>query len=329
MAIIVGIDEAGYGPLLGPLVITSVAFQVPEDKLRANMWKLLENAVGKQKRKLAGRLLITDSKKAYSKSKGILHLRRSVLAALACCDGAGLPSTTTELIDRLCPEVGGRLEWYPWYQNLSERDLGANKTDIQIAGQVLYETLKGQQMKLIDMSSRCLDVGYYNKMVKVVKNKASVSFTAVCGLINDIFAKTCELDGETLQVIVDRQGGRSRYQRVLARMFPEMEIAIIKEDNSISSYELCSGDRRMRIHFPIKADDNFMVVALASMASKYLREVLMESLNRYFIDLYKSGDNGELKPTAGYWTDGLRFIKDIESNIGQLGTERAKLVRSR
>ena len=85
----------------------------------------------------------------------------------------------------------------------------------------------------------------------------------------------------------------------------------------------------MRIHFPIKADDNFMAVALASMASKYLREVLMESLNRYFMDLYKPDDNSELKPTAGYWTDGLRFINDIETNIGQLGQDRAKLVRSR
>ncbi len=329
MAIIVGIDEAGYGPLLGPLVITSVAFRLPEEKLRSDMWKLLENAVGKQKRKLAGRLLITDSKKAYSRSQGVLHLRRSVLAALACCDGKLLPSTTTELIDRLCPTAAGRLEWYPWYQNLSEHDLDANKADIQIAAQVLAATLKGRQMELIDMSSRCLDVGYYNKMVKAVKNKASVSFTSVCSLINDIFAKTCDLDGETLQIIVDRQGGRSRYQRVLARMFPEMEIAIIKEDNSNSSYELCCGDRRMRIHFPIKADDNFMAVALASMASKYLREVLMESLNRHFINLYKSGDSGELKPTAGYWTDGLRFINDIETKIGQLGQERAKLVRSR
>ncbi|MHC5117167.1 MAG: ribonuclease HII, partial [Planctomycetota bacterium] len=35
MALLVGIDEAGYGPLLGPLVVSAVALKVPEGLLRA------------------------------------------------------------------------------------------------------------------------------------------------------------------------------------------------------------------------------------------------------------------------------------------------------
>ena len=81
MALLVGIDEAGYGPLLGPLVVSAVALEVPEGLLRADLWDVLGKAVSAQKRGLAGRLLIADSKKAYNRKKGIDPLRRSISAS--------------------------------------------------------------------------------------------------------------------------------------------------------------------------------------------------------------------------------------------------------
>ena len=33
MGLVIGMDEAGYGPNLGPLVVTGVAFEVPDDRL--------------------------------------------------------------------------------------------------------------------------------------------------------------------------------------------------------------------------------------------------------------------------------------------------------
>ncbi|MHC4951781.1 MAG: ribonuclease HII, partial [Planctomycetota bacterium] len=56
MATLVGIDEAGYGPLLGPLVVSAVSFDMPENLLRANHWDILTKAVSTQKKGLAGRL---------------------------------------------------------------------------------------------------------------------------------------------------------------------------------------------------------------------------------------------------------------------------------
>ena len=43
MAWIVGIDEAGYGPNLGPLVMTVVACQVQADAGDACLWRLLRS----------------------------------------------------------------------------------------------------------------------------------------------------------------------------------------------------------------------------------------------------------------------------------------------
>ena len=45
MAWFIGIDEAGYGPNLGPFVMTSVAWQGPDELLGANLWHVLRRAV--------------------------------------------------------------------------------------------------------------------------------------------------------------------------------------------------------------------------------------------------------------------------------------------
>ena len=72
------------------------------------------------------------------------------------------------------------------------------------------------------------------------------------------------------------------------------------------------GDRRVRVHFVVGADSRYLPVSLASMACKYVREVLMDNINRYF-----TGFNAAVRPTAGYWKDGLRFIEDIKTHIPQ------------
>src|SRR5438477_3466657 len=82
---IIGIDEAGYGPNLGPLVMTSVACRVPDCHAEADLWHLLRAAVRRPEEKDDGRLLVGDSKIVYSSTRGLAGLEGGVLAALAPC----------------------------------------------------------------------------------------------------------------------------------------------------------------------------------------------------------------------------------------------------
>jgi ribonuclease HII len=321
MAILVGIDEAGFGPILGPLVVSSSTFSLPRPLLGSDLWQVLRKSVGNRRKHLAGRLLIADSKKAYSKSVGISGLERTVLAALRCLGAE--PTTLTELLMVLCPMCIERLRGYPWHKGADE---GCLSTDIaiadgRIASAVFADDLSANGMGLLEIKSDCLDVAYYNKMVSAVKNKASVLFTATAGLIERAFSR---FGGDDLQVMVDRQGGRTHYRKVLQRMFPNMELTILRESQAVSSYELRATGKQMRLHFAVGADDRFLPVSLASMVSKYVRELLIGDMNRYFV-----GFDADLKPTAGYWTDGLRFIEDLKTNLPHIQVDSNQLIRCR
>lgn len=322
MATLVGIDEAGYGPLLGPLVVSAVALELPEGLLRADLWEVLSKAVSAQKRGLAGRLLIADSKKAYNRKKGIDPLRRAVLAGLGTWkNGEAHTETVADVLSLLCPQLLERADLYPWYQSLDTHRLGHDAADISIAAGVLSKTLTDHGMSVVGIQSKCLDVQLFNERVHKVKNKSRVLFTELCALIQEAFARY--RDTETpMQVVVDRQGGRVHYQRELLRMFPGFALSVIRQDAAMSSYELSRNGQSMRIHFCIKADTKYLTVALASMVSKYVREVMMDSLNRHFCGLCD-----DLEPTAGYWQDGQRFVKDLSVRLPACPDVPEKLVR--
>jgi len=148
-----------------------------------------------------------------------------------------------------------------------------------------------------------------------------VLFTAVAELMQSAVS---EFKGEDLEIVIDRQGGRSHYRRQLQLMFGGAGLRIVREDQQISSYEMTADGRRVRVHFVVGADSRYLPVSLASMVSKYVREVLVDNINRYFI-----GFNTAVRPTAGYWKDGLRFIEDIKTHIPQVNFDANHLIRCR
>jgi ribonuclease HII len=319
MAVLAGIDEAGFGPILGPLVVSSSVFRVPDNLVWANLWEILRTSVSEKRTGLRGRLLIVDSKKAFTRSLGIKHLRRTVLAALKHLGNE--PNNLPELVLTLCPDCLEHLNEYPWYKNIDGYPLGAESGDIDVAVSMLRRDFAKQNIEMVGLKSRCLEVAHYNRMVAAVQNKAKVLFTAVAELIQWAIQ---EFRDEMLEIIIDRQGGRSHYRRELQLMFADMALRVIYEDQNRSSYELGNGERKVRVHFVVGADRRYLPVALASMACKYLREVLVDNINKYF-----TGFNAELKPTAGYWKDGLRFIEDIKTHIPDLSFDTNQLIRCR
>src|SRR5216684_2922883 len=99
---IIGIDEAGYGPNLGPLVMTSVACRLADAAPGLDLWRRLGPTVRRCADKSDAPILVDDSKLVYGSTQGLLALEKNVLATLASWAAeASLP--LADYAVKMCP----------------------------------------------------------------------------------------------------------------------------------------------------------------------------------------------------------------------------------
>lgn len=305
MAVLVGIDEAGYGPILGPLVVSAAIVELPDCLLGKSLWETLRKSVATTRAGAVGRVVINDSKKLHT-GRDYRCLQRGVLAALAAAKMNPVQNVG-DLLTRLDCVGTDNFAGYPWYSGLQEWKLKFDRDDIETAGAALGQEMSQQGMRIVGLWSRVLPVGRFNEMVEVVDNKASVLFSLICQLVQQAYQR---FGDRNLQIVVDKQSGRSHYRKPLQRMFADLEMKVLREEDTTSSYQMAGSGRSMKIHFLQKGDQRQLPIALASMASKYVRELFMEKLNAYFQEQVP-----QVKPTAGYYKDGKRFVAELEGEM--------------
>ena len=316
--IVVGIDEAGYGPLLGPLVVSAVAFDVPDDRGDADFWELLRSSVTHKIRQRDPRLVITDSKKLSSRPDGLARLERAALAMLATRSAP--PGSLVALLNQLAPHALPDIGRTPWYAGADVAlPVAITPDTVATTANALAGDLRANHLTFCGAFSGPITAAVYNRMVGSTRNKAVVLFSLTVRLMQRIADAH---PGQPLKVLVDRQGGRRAYREPLMRAFELPELTIIEESPTRSAYALRSRPADCTVEFVTKGDDKHLPIALASIFAKYQRELFMNLLNRFFI-----AHRPDLTPTAGYYQDGQRFINDLGDDIDQLGIDRDKLIR--
>jgi hypothetical protein len=323
--ILAGIDEAGYGPLLGPLVVGCCAFEIEgTDHLGEDLpcvWRRLKKYISRNRTKGAKKLHINDSKVVYAYESGLKELERGVLALLATCtdEVGGLE----DFINHTAQHVLDDLRQYPWYQPFDgERfPLEQDFLSIRLFANALRAEMARAGTCCCYLGARVVTERRLNELVHATHNKGSALFSTAAIHLDHLLRK---FGDKGLVIFCDRQGGRSHYGSLLRLMFEEWSLEIIDEKDARAEYRLVQQDKVVRILFCEKAEAQCLPVAAASMLSKYLREALMSRFNAFW-----KRHLPEVTPTAGYYQDGSRFLADIHSKRVELGIPDELLIRAR
>lgn len=325
--IIAGIDEAGYGPLLGPLVVSASAMEVPAPELCQEidglpcLWSLLKIGVAKKQPCKKGRVLIADSKIVHNLTNGDRHLERGVLCFANQLDPTVLaePCTALKLI-QLFGCDNHDLPSYRWYGHHDPAlPYLADAGDLRIAANMLSRACNGAGVKVVAIRTALVPERKFNEMVNRTHNKASALISITLKHLYDLHQKFGE---RGLVVGIDKQGARDKYTDLLMQSFPDAKLRVLLEGADGSSYLINDGPRQTVVHFREKSETKFLPTALASMVCKYLRELCMNSFNTWWAQQVPN-----LKPTAGYYSDGMRWLSDVEPHLSRLGISRDELVR--
>lgn len=313
-----GIDEAGYGPMLGPLCVGLAVFRVQgwsPGEPAPDLWARLSPAVVRTPKEAArGGVAVGDSKKLKLANSSVTrhpltHLERGVLAMLGARDGD--PAMTDQgLLER----VGAHLGSGPWYAGEpTDLPCGGSADLLRIDAARVRGAMHRAGVELLDLRVLAVEEPEFNRMLSEHRSKAAV---VGAGLMSHLrTAASLAGDGSCLRVVADRQSGRTHYGNLLGQVFGSV---VAEEESSRASRYKVDGRHGVILHS--EAEDAHLPVALASMAAKLVRELAMARFNRYW-----SARVPELKPTAGYVQDARRWLGDVRGTITP--AEREHLVR--
>jgi len=326
MAILVGIDEAGYGPHLGPLVVAAAAGKFPGDAAGdPNLWGALRGHVRKRPSGRSSRVVICDSKVAYG-GGNIATLERAVLGFLAAMDIR--PSSLAEFLAVTAVSSGadqaGRAAPRPWDSPKRLALPAATQAEeIRTAAEHLAEGLARLGAAAAGLRVNVAAPARFNRLVQTTRNKASALFALTADILTDLRTRWPH---QPIHVTMDRHGGRRYYAGLLAAAFPMTRVEMLEEARAVSRYRLHGGGSAAPVHLTVRTrcETWSLFTALASMAAKYVRELHMRQLNGYFQSLVPG-----LAPTAGYGRDAWRFLDDVAAARKAAGVPDAAILRCR
>lgn len=294
MTLVIGADEAGYGPNLGPLVVAATAWRVdaaPDG---------VEERFAAAAAELAG--LWGDSKRIYRGGDGLGALERGVLAGVAAAIGH-VPADWSEL----AAVVGcGSEVTLPERESLQAIALpvAASRDACLPAGPVAGLAAHG--VTLAEVRCALVSPAAFNRLLDAGLNKSDLLSQITLDLIAGLGA-----GAEPTVVWCDRHGGRKRYAPLVARHFPAALVQPLEETAGRSAYALPAVN--LRIEFSVGGESR-TPVAVASMTAKYVRELVMRAFNDHWGRLVPG-----LEPTAGYPVDAARWRRDAAAAVERAG----------
>jgi hypothetical protein len=306
VTLVIGTDEAGYGPNLGPLTVAATLWRVnaaaeaAEERLTANLAAAAPDR------------LWDDSKAIYRGGTGFEPLERGVLTAIGLT-GAPLPEAWPSLATTLGAQLASRPPEHELLVGLKVPRHTSAAGCATAAGRIRARLAAGG-VQLVAVRGRMVPPAEFNALLDRGLNKSDILSLVTLDLAAALAGEATALDAaaaeEPVLIWCDRHGGRRRYAPLVSRAFAAPLVSVLEETPPRSRYAFGPAHR---IEFSVGGESR-PPIAVASMAAKYLRELAMLAFNRFWGERQAG-----LRGTAGYPVDAGRWRKDAAPGVERAG----------
>lgn len=304
-----GIDEAGYGPKLGPMTVCAFSAGVEGNGLERFHRMFVEGFP----------VEVKDSKDLFTPGTGIGRLEQAALSLLGACWGS-IPANGGELLERLAPSDLEHISRLAWYRGALEQPLPLDASREKVEELAGRATAEAEEcgVRFGPAAARALTERYLNSIWEETPNKQAASYRALRSLL-PAFCVDDETAGDEIIVALDQQGGRKNYAAWLIGIFGGVLYQAVETPRGI---EYRIPERRLVLLFEPKADANHPLVAAASLVAKYVRELLMSSYFQYW------KERG-IQPNDGYGGRYQPFVDAVLPLLAEDGLRLSDIYRSR
>lgn len=260
--LIVGVDENGMGPRLGPMVATAVACEVPAyDRARLRRNGLRAGIHDSKETSAFGRMAHAESIALALVERLSGSRPRDADAFLGAIALAGLGALREPCPGASAPQC--------WAEPLPLPAFGGDAA----AGHRVLDRVARWGVAIRRLRSEVLCVRRLNRELRR-HSKLDVDLAMFERLLLDARASHGEL-----YAVCGMVGGMRRYAGRF-RHLGDRRVEVLEEGRHRSAYAV---EGLGRVSFEVDADGGHLPVALASMVGKYVREVAMERQNRFYL----------------------------------------------
>lgn len=298
-----GIDEAGYGPKLGPMTVGAFSVLVDGDNFDS-LHSLFSDGFP---------VAVRDSKTLFSPKTGLRQLEETALVLLGTCWRKS-PESAGQLLGTLCPGDLEDIAALPWYDGILDMPLPleAERSRVEDLTGAAADLTERSGVSFKSAAVKLFTAARLNSIWQLVPNKQAASLAALEALLPPLCG-----DVEAV-VAVDQQGGRRRYSGWLGGIFDQ---TLLEEERAgnIVLYRL--PELGLRVQFETSADARHPTVAAASVIAKYVRELLM---SRYCSYWREQG----VEPSDGYGGRYGPFVEAARPHLRRMGRDIGDLLRT-
>ena len=243
---ICGIDENGFGPIMGPLVVTGILadkdIKIPE--------------------------YIKDSKIFYRNKKDFKKLEEIAIVLYYMIEKR-LPLSPYEIYKKFV------FSQCKFKENICEKNIAIN-FEIENLDEILfkYNDFLKEGSKLKEIKIKVVCPYFFNEFVNKKDSKFILNISIFFEIIKEL-AKYNEI-----KFLCGKIGGFIYYQKYLYYFFPGYEIKIITEDDKFSFYKISNKRQNFEIVFYKDIENISSISSLSSIFGKYIRETIMKSIRK-------------------------------------------------